>query len=822
MIKSDKIIYYQYNGDGEPINVVINFEGEQIINSIEESEMISFGKFRDNTEVANLIIVKDYIYAVLNTNFFCFLKLSEITLYPSQVFPIKCIDNFCYYIVGIINSDKELKLFLYKNPSTNCDGYSVNTFTINNIGTDNFSCQLMKSYSYQDILVCFYQIGNTNQIIADRLTIMISGDSSSINSLDTNPKILTNGIKIIKSSLSQDYKQALVCYICSENDCKCLTYNSYSNQWSDSTNYLSGCLSELSSLNIQYFDITQEYFLYCFQSSSKFNLQKLDSNYTKKESEENGIYDFTSSLSECDEYYIASLIHNSENINMFISCDNNIKFRQAIYYRVVPTTIITNILTTLPETTILTTIPETSILTALPETTILTTIPETSILTTLPETTIQTILPENSILTTLSETTILTILPKIAILSTLPFIESTLIDTQSTLNTIIISSIAVNENEIIIIQEKSAKAKEEIVEEIDEIIKKYDIGKIYEIFGEDYNIKISPINIRDHGNISTYIEFANCENILREKNKLNSSSILTVFQIEIENNNEKSLINDVEYSVYNEKKEKLDLSVCENELIEINYQINNSKINTSKIEYYSDLGIDVFNIKDQFFNDICYPYSEGGSDIILNDRVSDIYQNFSICENNCNYNKINLTESLVSCKCSIKTSVKSEVHPPKLDRIIRDSFVDSNFAVIKCFNLVFSFKNKYKNFGFLIFTFLSLLHLPFFIHYFIYKISSISSFIYREMKKFNYSNDKIKPKNPPKKGTIKKRNKNFKLSSIFSKYKNDKEELVSGKNNLKEKLKENTSSRLNLHKRETKRLKSKAQLNLKDNMLLIF
>ncbi len=197
---------------------------------------------------------------------------------------------------------------------------------------------------------------------------------------------------------------------------------------------------------------------------------------------------------------------------MFISCDNNIKFRQAIYYRVVPTTIITNILTTLPETTILTTIPETSILTALPETTILTTIPETSILTTLPETTIQTILPENSILTTLSETTILTILPKIAILSTLPFIESTLIDTQSTLNTIIISSIAVNENEIIIIQEKSAKAKEEIVEEIDEIIKKYDIGKIYEIFGEDYNIKISPIKKRDHDNMSTYIEISNCEN----------------------------------------------------------------------------------------------------------------------------------------------------------------------------------------------------------------------------------------------------------------------------------------------------------------------
>ena len=397
-------------------------------------------------------------------------------------------------------------MFLYKNPSYNCEGYSVNNFIINNIGTDNFSCQLMKSSSFDNILVCFYQIENSNQIIANRLTVVISGDSSYTSSLDINPKVLTDKIKIIKSSLSQDYQQALVCYINSDNDCNCLTYNSYSNQWSDSTNYLSGCLSELSSLNIQYFDNIQEYFLYCFQSSSKFNLQKLDSNYAKKEDEENGIYDFTSSLSECDEYYIASLIHNSENINMFISCNNKIIFRQTIYYRVVPTTIITNILTILPETTILATIPETSILTTLSETTILTTIPETSILTTLsettilttlsqtsilttlPETTIQTILPDNSILTTLSETTILTILPKISTLSTLPDIESTLKDTQSTLNTIIISSIAVNidnENEIIIIQEKIAKAKEEVVEEIDEIIKKHDIGKIYEIFGED-------------------------------------------------------------------------------------------------------------------------------------------------------------------------------------------------------------------------------------------------------------------------------------------------------------------------------------------------
>ena len=39
----------------------------------------------------------------------------------------------------------------------------------------------------------------------------------------------------------------------------------------------------------------------------------------------------------------------------------------------------------------------------------------------------------------------------------------------------------------------------------------------------------------------------------------------------------------------------------------------------------SEQGIDVFNSKDKFFNDICYPYeSIDGKDIIINDRRKDI------------------------------------------------------------------------------------------------------------------------------------------------------------------------------------------------------
>ena len=225
-------------------------------------------------------------------------------------------------------------------------------------------------------------------------------------------------------------------------------------------------------------------------------------------------------------------------------------------------------------------------------------------------------------------------------------------------------------------------------------------------------------------------------------------------------------------------------------------------INKTKIDYYNELGIDVFNLKDNIFNDICYSYSEGDSDIILDDRVSDIYQNFSICENNCDYNKINLTENTVSCKCSIKTSVDVEVKPPKLDKIIRDSFIDSNLAVMKCYNLVFSFKNKFENYGFLIFTILVFLHIPFFVYYFIFNIIPIKKYIFSEMSKFNYCNN---INNPPKKDNKRKmKYKKKKVATQISKLNKDSSETLVNKKTIKEKNKESISSRMNLFKNKKK------------------
>ena len=49
-----------------------------------------------------------------------------------------------------------------------------------------------------------------------------------------------------------------------------------------------------------------------------------------------------------------------------------------------------------------------------------------------------------------------------------------------------------------------------------------------------------------------------------------------------------------------------------------------------KINSLNNLGIDVFNINHSFFWDVCKPYSDMGNDLILEDRIKDLYQNYSL------------------------------------------------------------------------------------------------------------------------------------------------------------------------------------------------
>ena len=158
--------------------------------------------------------------------------------------------------------------------------------------------------------------------------------------------------------------------------------------------------------------------------------------------------------------------------------------------------------------------------------------------------------------------------------------------------------------------------KEEILVDIDKIMDEVNIGETFEYQNDDFNLLIYPINSELLKN-KTHIDSFQCESDLKNYYNLSNESIITFFQMEITNENEKSLINQVEYQVYDEKKNKLNLSKCNNTNIKIIYGINqNSNLDMSVLNSFKDSEVNVFNISDDFFNDICYPYSENGNDLI--------------------------------------------------------------------------------------------------------------------------------------------------------------------------------------------------------------
>ena len=134
-------------------------------------------------------------------------------------------------------------------------------------------------------------------------------------------------------------------------------------------------------------------------------------------------------------------------------------------------------------------------------------------------------------------------------------------------------------------------------------------------------------------------------------------ALMTQFQIEIGNTNNEFLVNKVEYKIYDDNFTELNLSKCKDLIIEVIYGIKKDiTVEYDKIIFYQNLGINIFNLSDKFFNDICQIFPDFENDIILEDRIKDIFINLSVCEEGCTYKEFDTNYYTFTWEYNIKDS----------------------------------------------------------------------------------------------------------------------------------------------------------------------
>ena len=197
--------------------------------------------------------------------------------------------------------------------------------------------------------------------------------------------------------------------------------------------------------------------------------------------------------------------------------------------------------------------------------------------------------------------------------------------------------------------------------------------------------------VRIYKDIST-IHLGECENILKNQYNITQSDTLIIFKIDVLN---QTSIPVVLYQVYHAiTKERLNLSYCNDIVINVSYPVN---INEKELFKYDP--------SNDFYSDICSTYTtEFQTDITLKDRQKEyIDKNLSLCEEDCHYNNYDIETKKVTCECYIKISfpIISEIviNKNKLMKKFMNIKETINLKIMKCYKLLFTKEGIATNIG---------------------------------------------------------------------------------------------------------------------------
>ena len=249
---------------------------------------------------------------------------------------------------------------------------------------------------------------------------------------------------------------------------------------------------------------------------------------------------------------------------------------------------------------------------------------------------------------------------------------------------------------------------------------KLEIFKLNDTKLQSHNMKKSKLYIPN----SCMEEMEKHENI---KLKRNAGIVILVYD---SNNPNKNNISDKYFIIRHNSinssfnyiySKQFDFTFCNKDpiLFEDEEYINNLKYNYTDnrtidiktILYGKKYGIDLFDLYSDFFNDICFKFkSEKGTDVTLESRVEDLYQNITFCDDKenahylaYNYSDINSTiNSTITYRCAFgyyKNEKNKLSYLDKIDTELKSYVSVSNIKVITCYKQFLNLRDIITNYG---------------------------------------------------------------------------------------------------------------------------
>ena len=187
------------------------------------------------------------------------------------------------------------------------------------ISNADFSCQLMISTQYGEVLTCFflvtYYLGLNSYNIDDNFS------ESSIGSL-CDKTIQTS---YIKSAITPEKDKAIIC--CSSTQkVVCVCYDINKHEFISTKIFGENIESTFYSVTLSYSKITKEFIVSGFDYNSNFTISIFDSELnTKKDENENDICNPNFKVSSCTVNYVSMVyFSDTNNYSLMTSCDTSV------------------------------------------------------------------------------------------------------------------------------------------------------------------------------------------------------------------------------------------------------------------------------------------------------------------------------------------------------------------------------------------------------------------------------------------------------------------------------------------------------------------